>query len=248
MLQAEVYNKTPTEVANSVSAAAAGLATGPFLWAWLSRRFGRTSVIFWAMFCNLGVNIWSASMTESNQYIPFVISRWLGGTFGSSPATIGAGIILDIFYLHQRGKGRHSFEYSYSSLTDTAAFACYTIATTFGPQVSGTLSGYISATSPWPVQLWWTVGAIALVLTLFFLFMEDTTFDRTGPGTRRTKLPFIQDRVATLLPGTAVVVQGGSYLGFLDSIIIGLQPVSVLAGLFLTLTFGWAVAVTTLLR
>jgi hypothetical protein len=45
-----------------------------------------------------------------------------------------------------------------------------------------------------------------------------------------------------------VVVHGGSYLGFLDSIIIGLQPISIRAGLFLTLTFGWAVAVTTLLR
>ena len=112
LLQAAVYNKTPTEVANSVAAAAVGLATGPFLWAWLSRRFGRTSVIFWAMLCNLGVNIWSASMTKSDQYIPFVISRWLGGTFGSSPATIGAGIILDVFYLHQRGKGEYILPFS----------------------------------------------------------------------------------------------------------------------------------------
>jgi hypothetical protein len=78
--------------------------------------------------------------------------------------------------------------------------------------------------------------------------MEDTTFDRTVAGKPKTKLPFIQDRIATLLPGSAVVVHGGSYLGFLDSIIIGLQPISILAGLFLTLTFGWAVAVTTLLR
>jgi hypothetical protein len=36
LLQAAVYDKTPTQVANNVSAAAAGLATGPFLWAWLS--------------------------------------------------------------------------------------------------------------------------------------------------------------------------------------------------------------------
>jgi MFS family permease len=107
LLQAAVYDKTPTQVANSVAAAAAGLATGPFLWAWLSRRFGRTSVIFWAMLCNLGVNIWSASMTKSDQYTPFVVSRWLGGTFGSCSATIGAGIILDVFYLHQRGKGEN---------------------------------------------------------------------------------------------------------------------------------------------
>ena len=121
LLQAAVYDKTPTQVANSVSAAAAGLATGPFLWAWLSRRIGRTSVIFWAMLCNLGINVWSASMTNSDQYIPFVISRWLGGTFGSSPATIGAGIILDVFYLHQRGKGMYTSIFSRPS-ADTRTY------------------------------------------------------------------------------------------------------------------------------
>ena len=114
--------------------------------------------------------------------------------------------------------------------------------------MSGTLSGYISAKAPWPVQIWWTVGAIGLVLLLFFLYMEDTTFDRIGREEPKTKQPFLQDRVATFLPGSVVVVQSQSYLGFLDSIIIGLQPVSILGGLFLTLTFGWAVAVTTLLR
>ena len=105
VIQGQLYNKTPTQVANSISTAAAGLATGPFLWAWLSRHVGRGSVIFWAMLCNLGVNVWSGCMTGPNDYIPFVLSRWLGGTLGSAPATIGAGIIIDIFYLHQRGKG-----------------------------------------------------------------------------------------------------------------------------------------------
>lgn len=59
------------------------------------------------MLGNLGMNIWSACMTSPNDYIPFIISRWLGGSFGSAPSTIGAGIILDIFYLHQRGKGEY---------------------------------------------------------------------------------------------------------------------------------------------
>ena len=108
VIQGELYSKTPTQVANSISAAAAGLATGPFLWAWLSRQIGRSSTIFWAMFCNLAINIWSACMTGHDNYIPFIMSRWLAGTFGSAPATIGAGIILDTFFLHQRGKGERN--------------------------------------------------------------------------------------------------------------------------------------------
>jgi MFS family permease len=133
-------------------------------------------------------------------------------------------------------------------LMEMSAFACYTIATTFGPQVAGTLSGYIAATAPWPVYFWWTVAALGLVCILFFFFIEDTTFDRTNASSKKAKLPFVQERVATLLPGSAVVQSDGSYLGFLDSIIIGVQPVSLCAGFFLMATFGWAVAVTTLLR
>ena len=109
LLQGETYGKAPTQVANSISAAVVGMATTPFLWAWLSRRIGRTSVIFWALLLNSFVNIWSACMTGHDQYVPFVVSRWLGGAFGSAPCTIGAGIIIDIFFLHQRGKGEAKF-------------------------------------------------------------------------------------------------------------------------------------------
>ena len=79
--------------------------------------------------------------------------------------------------------------------------------------------------------------------------MEDTTFDRDDPN--REKKPdrsWVQDRIATFLPGNAVVDKSGPRYHFIDPIIIGLQPVSIMCGLFLTLTFGWAVAVTTLLR
>jgi hypothetical protein len=114
--------------------------------------------------------------------------------------------------------------------------------------VGGTLSGYIAETAPWPVYFWWTVGALGLVCILFFFFIEDTTYDRANPNNTKVKRPFIQDRIATLLPGSAVVQSDGSYLGFLDSIVIGVQPVSICGGLFLFATFGWAVAVTTLLR
>ena len=100
VVQGEVYHKSPTQMANSVSAAIAGLATGPFLWSALALRFGRSSVIFWNLVSNIGINIWSACMTKPEQYVPFVVSRWLGGTFGSAASTIGAGLVLDIFFLH----------------------------------------------------------------------------------------------------------------------------------------------------
>lgn len=74
-------------------------------------------------------------MTGSDNYVVFVISRWLGDTFGSVASTIGAGIVLDIFFLHQRGK----------------AFACYTLCTLFGTQVGPAVGGFIVESAPWPV-------------------------------------------------------------------------------------------------
>jgi hypothetical protein len=106
----------------------------------------------------------------------------------------------------------------------------------------------LTISSPRPTYFWWTIAALGIVCLLFFFFIEDTTFDRDNPSTTKMKRSFIQDRIATFLPGSAVVVDNGSYLGFLDSIIIGVQPVSILGGMFLLATFGWAVAVTTLLR
>jgi hypothetical protein len=77
VVQGEVYGKTPTQMANSVSAAIAGLATGPFLWSALALKFGRSSIIFWALLINLCINIWSACMTHHDEYNAFVVSRWL---------------------------------------------------------------------------------------------------------------------------------------------------------------------------
>ncbi|KAF2772978.1 MFS general substrate transporter [Teratosphaeria nubilosa] len=231
VVQGEVYGVSPTTMAESVSAAIAGLATGPFLWSALALKFGRSSVIFWALLINLCINIWSAYMTHKNEYKAFVVSRWLGGTFGSAPSTIGAGIILDAFYLHQRGR----------------AFACYTIATLIGTQFGGTFSGYVTATTTWTVQLWWTVGALGLACILVFFFLVDTTYDRTSPQHKRINRTYFQGRIATFFPGTKIVEHNGKKHGYLDPFIIAVQPVTILAGSFLLITFAWSVAVTTLL-
>jgi hypothetical protein len=172
-----------------------------------------------------------------------------GGTFGSAPSTIGAGVILETFFLHQRGRGTVSHQMKVrSQLISLAAFACYAIATLFGTQFGGTFSGYITATAPWTVQLWWTVGALGLCCILVFFFLEDTTYDRYNPGTKPVKQSYIQDRIATFFPGHKVVQQSGEKHGVFDPFIIGVQPVTILAGSFLLITFAWAVAVTTLLR
>lgn len=219
--------------AGKLSAAIAGLASGPFLWTVLSQEIGRSSCIFWGLLGTLGCGMWAARMTDQTDYIPFVISRWLGGTFGSAASTIGAGTVLDMFFLHQRGK----------------AFTCYTLSTLFGTQVGPTFSGFIAEYAPWPIQYWWTIGVEGLAALLVFLFLEETGFSRDGKVYPMLPRSWPRNRLATFLPGSKTVPQTRTHglQSLLTVFLVFICPITLLAGTFLLIAFGWAVAVTTLL-
>ncbi|CAD6565560.1 MAG: hypothetical protein ASARMPRED_007328 [Alectoria sarmentosa] len=87
-VQAKVYNKTTLELSYSSSAAYAGIAGGPLILSPLVYIVGRPSVIFWSLLGSLACAVWSACLTKSTDYIPFVMSRLLSGIFGSLPANL----------------------------------------------------------------------------------------------------------------------------------------------------------------
>ncbi len=158
VVQARLYNRTAVEISYSASpfecfpvglildpligfsflsiqncAAIVALAVGPLL---IWNRIGRTPCIFQRLLGTFACRIWSACMTSPNSYVPSVISRWLGGTFGSCRTTIGGGFILDMFFLHQRGK----------------SFAFFTVAMSLGFENGATFSGFIANSTTWPLQ------------------------------------------------------------------------------------------------
>ena len=108
----------------------------------------------------LGCSIWSARMTGPDQDVAFVISRRLGGTFGSCAIVPRGSIILDTFFLHQRAK----------------EFTCCTLSIILGGLCGTTFSRLIVDSSLWPVQYWRTVGVEAVVIVLVLLFVEDIDF------------------------------------------------------------------------
>lgn len=171
-------------------------------------------------------------MTGGDEYIPFIISRWIGGTFGSVASTIGAGMVMDLFFLHQRGK----------------AFAVYGVCTLFGVQFGPTLSGFIVEYAPWPVQFWWGVGAEGALAILVFLFLEETGFSRDGKIFPPLPASWLPNRIATFIPGTATVpqskAQGRRSANTL--LLVAACPVTLLTGAVLLLSFSWAVGVVTL--
>ncbi|KGO43632.1 Major facilitator superfamily domain, general substrate transporter [Penicillium expansum] len=144
--QEKLYKKTKLEESYANSAALAGMAAGPFFFAPISHMLGRSSVIFWCLLFTLVCQIWGAVMTDSGDYIVYVISRLFAGFFGAVPTVLGPRIVTDLFFLHQRGR------------TFTALHMAFLFGTIAGP----TFSGFVSAHSFFPVEFWWTIRYLFL--------------------------------------------------------------------------------------
>lgn len=89
-------------------------------------------------------------MTGADDYNAFVVSRLFGGIFGSVPSILGTGMILDIFYLHERGRALTTFHIS------------LLLGTVAGP----TFGGFIVEHVPWTHEFWWTVALQGFVFIL----------------------------------------------------------------------------------
>lgn len=188
ILQVEAYNKQTADLLNSVAAALAGWVAGPFFFVPLVAVIGRSAVVLWSLVGVFACQIWAAKMTGSGDFISFTISRLICGLFGGIPAIIGSGYIIDMFYLHQRGK----------------AFAIFEVLIIFAVVGGGTLSGFVAQTKPWNYVFWWTLGPIGAAIILVFLFVEDTTYTRDQAVPARDPLPegWVARRIATFCFGT----------------------------------------------
>ena len=134
-------------------------------------------------------------MVDKSDYVRFIISRLLSGMLGSVPSAIGGGVILDVFFLQDRGK----------------AFICYEVSILLGATVGPTFSGFISDSQSWTVCFWWTVPLLAISAIAIFLLAEETHYDRRN-GAMPTKLPqkYLPNRVATFFPGNAIIQKPSS--------------------------------------
>ncbi|KAJ5974921.1 synaptic vesicle transporter [Penicillium waksmanii] len=186
--QIPAYHSTQAALLSSVAAGLAGWVAGPFFFIPFVAVVGRSSVVLWSLAVILVCQIWAAQMTGPDDYISFTISRLICGLFGGIPAILGSGYIMDMFFLHQRGK----------------AFAIFEVLIIFAVVSGGTLGGFIAETKPWNYVFWWTLGPAGSAIVAVFLFVEDTTFPRRDSMPRRAPLPrsWFENRVATFLPGT----------------------------------------------
>ncbi|OJJ47980.1 hypothetical protein ASPZODRAFT_115343 [Penicilliopsis zonata CBS 506.65] len=232
--QMKLYGKTQVEEAYANSAALAGMAGGPFFFAPVAHRLGRSSVIFWCILGALVCQIWAAEMTRSDDYIAYVLSRMFAGFFGAVPTVVGPRVVTDCFFLHQRGR----------------AFTALHMSFLFGTIAGPTFSGFISADAHFPIEFWWTVALLGATAILVFLTLEETGFDRTDLASN-PPIPtaWLSNRLATFFFGQSIV-QPTTWKETMRiaalPFIIGACPVTIIMGTFTLISFGFYVGMNAL--
>ncbi|PWY66030.1 polyamine transporter [Aspergillus heteromorphus CBS 117.55] len=232
--QAKIYGKTTVQEAYANSAALAGMAFGPFFFAPVAHRLGRSSVILWCVLCTLVCQVWGAVMTHPDDYIAFVLSRLFAGFFGAVPTVLGPRIITDLLFLHQRGR----------------AFTALHMAFLFGTIAGPTFSAFISANAFFPVEFWWSVGLLGATAVLVVCGLEETGYDRAHPDRNPViPTPWLANRWATFVLGHRVV-QPTTWAETMKiaaaPILIGICPVTIIMGTFTLISFGFYVGMNAL--
>lgn len=124
-------------------------------------------------------------MTGKNDYWSYWGSRYLAGFFGMVTSVLGPKYLVDMFFLHQRGR----------------VFTIFHLALNFGASAGPTFSGFIAANHYWPIEYWWSVAILGVTAILVFLFLEETSFDRTEGAINMTPPEgFVANRIQTFLP------------------------------------------------
>ncbi|KAF7935005.1 uncharacterized protein EAE98_003050 [Botrytis deweyae] len=185
------------------------------------------SAIFWSLIGAILSIVWAALTTCESQYNVFIVSLFFGVLFGAITGVLGPRILVDSFFLHQKER---------ASLFFIVA----------GP----TSSALISAKSVWMNAYRWTTGLVGLAVILVFLFLHETSWDRT-PGAVNPDPPssFIVNRIATFLPGTKVTPRT-SFSQTLKiariPFLIAISPVCLVLSIFTLTNFGFYVAMNSL--
>ncbi|RDA91706.1 hypothetical protein CP533_2350 [Ophiocordyceps camponoti-saundersi (nom. inval.)] len=147
--------KSPLQKALPISLFVLGYVFGPLAWAPLSEHMGRrlltlatfASFMLFTMACALAPTWWA-----------LLVFRTVAGVFGSSPLSIVAGILADI-YAQPQTRGR--------------AFAIFTPAIALGGCVAPVVSAMTSSTIGWRWAFWFSlIFAGGTLLALFFLLPE----------------------------------------------------------------------------
>ena len=157
---------------------------------WLSRLIGRQSVMCWSLLGCLLSSVFASLLTNKGDFNLLVISRGLAGFFGTVIGVLGPRCLIDMFFLHQRGRAFTIFHFFFD------------LGNTAGPSICAFIT---HPSGDWRWAFRWCIILDGVAFLIYFALMDDTTWDRT-PGAVNPERPkgWVASRIATFVPGTQI--------------------------------------------
>ena len=138
------FKSTNTQLASFVvSVYVLGYAFGPLIIAPLSELYGRLPVYH---VCNVMFVMFTVACAVASNLNMLIGFRFLEGTFGSAPLTIGGGTIADMIPQEKRG----------------GVMAIWAMGPLMGPVIGPVIGGYLSQAKGWR----WVFWLISIVVSL----------------------------------------------------------------------------------
>ena len=151
-VMAEFHSTNTTLAGFVVSVYVLGYAFGPLIIAPLSELYGRLPVYHVSNILFVVFTVACAVASNLNMLIGF---RFLQGTFGSTPLTIGGGTIADMIVQEKRG----------------GVMAIWALGPLMGPVIGPVAGGYLSQGKGWRWVFWVIAMAVSTLQQLRRLFL-----------------------------------------------------------------------------
>ncbi|KAI5865330.1 putative bicyclomycin resistance protein [Durotheca rogersii] len=154
-LMAEFQSQNLQLAAFVVSVYILGFAAGPLVTAPMSEIYGRVVVYH---VCNVGFTIGVIGCALAPSIEALVVFRFISGTFGSCPATIGGGSIADMVPQERRA----------------SVMAGYTVGALFAPILGPILGGFLTDALGWRSNFWLLAIAGAFLTIMMMIMLRET--------------------------------------------------------------------------
>ncbi|KDR75545.1 hypothetical protein GALMADRAFT_486763 [Galerina marginata CBS 339.88] len=134
-------------------------ALGPLLFTPFANVYGRRPAYLLSVLIGFASAVGSAN---AKSFGTLVVARAFNGFGPSAALGLGAGTVVDLFFMHERGK----------------AMGIFTLMLTNGAHLAPIVGGYVARDRGWRWCFW--VGAIlnGVMFIIALLFMPETLFDR----------------------------------------------------------------------
>ncbi|RDW63686.1 hypothetical protein BP6252_11231 [Coleophoma cylindrospora] len=153
------FNITINQVSGLLSWLVLALGLSNFFWIPTAAYFGKRPSFLVACSTVFACAIWGAKAKSFNSLLASTV---VGGFGGGASEAVGAAMVNDLYFLHERGK----------------MMGIYMLAISWGSSFGPLVGGFLIENLGWQWQKWLSAILVGINLVLIFFFLPETRWNR----------------------------------------------------------------------